>query len=128
MFAISFFKDDATPDYLNTSNAYFLLNAESRLSLITQFPAFWISALLYSLTFALLPYYIVKIVCSDEYALYLLYILLAVAAAEYALVFINHPQIDHAIIPKINRLYHSPIFTLFFLAAYRINNRMKNAR
>jgi hypothetical protein len=31
------------------------------------------------------------------------------------------------VIPKINRFYHSPIFTLFLLAAFTLNTRFKDA-
>lgn len=128
LFAISFFKDDITPDYLNTPNAYFLKLTGSRLATLSAFSLFWFTAIVYSLAFAIVPYYILKTACNQQFAQYIFILLLLIMIVEYVLIFAANPKIDTAIIPKINRFYHSPIFTLFFLASYTINKRLKNDR
>jgi hypothetical protein len=45
------------------------------------------------------------------------------AVTIYACVFIESSAIDVHLIPKINRYFHSPIFTLFLVAAIKIKRR-----
>lgn len=129
LFALSFFKDDFTPDYLNTENAAFLSPKISHgidrlTSLVSHFP-FWLMAFAYSLAFAVLPYFIIKATCDPVFARYVFLFFLAIFFGEYLLIFMNLKLLDVALIPKINRFYHSPIFSLFLIAAYTLNNRMK---
>jgi hypothetical protein len=127
LFALSFFKDDLTPDYLNTEAAAFLApeNEESRIMSIGSNFSFWFMAFVYSLAFAIIPYYIIKISCDLIFARYVFLLFVAIFLGEYLLILINMKFLDVALIPKINRFYHSPIPTLFLLAAYTINTRMK---
>jgi hypothetical protein len=124
LFAISFFKDDFTPDYLNTSDAAFIGEAPYRLPLLFSHPLFWFKAIVYSSCFCLLPYFILQRATSIGYSLLILCLLIIIMIALYAAVFLNSALLDRSIIPKMNRFFHSPIFTLFFLAAYNINNRL----
>ena len=126
LFAISFFKDDVTPDYLNTHQAQFIGTATNRIETFLEQPQFWIIAIIYSSFFVILPYYIVKRSRNQRFSNYVLIFLLLVMCLEYILILINNNKIDIAIIPKINRFYHSPIFTLFLLASYTVNKRLKN--
>jgi len=127
LFALSFFKDDITPDYLNTEAAAFLApeSAESRImSLGTNF-SFWFIAFVYRLAFAIIPYFIIRLTCDPVFAKYVFILFTAIFLGEYLLILVNIKFLDVALIPKINRFYHSPIPTLFLLAAYTLNSRMK---
>jgi hypothetical protein len=128
LFVISFLKDDITPDFLNTPKALFLKDAPIRLFTLFSNPVFWILAIGYSVLFTVLPYFIMQIACSEQYAKYVLIILASIAVSEYVMIWANYQVLDHYIIPKVNRFYHSPLFTLFFFAAYTINRRMTNVR
>jgi hypothetical protein len=127
LFAISLFKDDFSPDFLNTDNAAFIGSADNRFASLIEFPFFWFRALLYSTLFCVFPYHIIKTATKTRaYAEWVLRVLLLVFLAEYVLIFIHADLLDHNIIPKINRLYHSPLATLFFLAAFNINTKFSS--
>lgn len=127
LFAVSFLKDDFSPDYLNTPSAAFLETAPSRIQTLFEFPAFWLGAIAYSIVFIVLPYRIFLFSSNKKYASVILMALSAVAVLLYLMVLINIPKLDTAVIPKINRFYHSPIITLFLLAAFTLNTRFKDA-
>ena len=125
LFAVSFFKDQFTPDYLNTENAAFLKSNLPRWHTIFENPTFWLKAIAFSGIFVLIPYTICNVTPqfhSKQYVV--LIILISIIMAEYVLVLINLPLIDKAIVPKINRIYHSPVITLFLLAAFTLDNRV----
>jgi hypothetical protein len=127
LFAISFFKDDITPDYLNTPAAHFLASDSTvRITSFALYPWFWINALIYSAVFAVLPYFILVRATNKTYAKWVLLLLVLIVSIEYVGIFIHHPKLDTAFIPKINRFYHSPLFTLFFLAAFTVNKQFSN--
>jgi hypothetical protein len=123
LFVLSFFKDDFSPDFLNTPDASLIGQSEQRLQTIFEFPSFWLSAIVYSALFFILPYYIFTVATRHSFATTIATILMMVAILEYLLIFANQPLLDEAIIPKINRFYHSPLFTLFFLAAFTLHSR-----
>jgi hypothetical protein len=127
LFVVSFFKDDFSPDYFNTPDAEFIGTVPSRLRSLFQFPGFWLCAFAYSMVFLIIPYRIFLFSSNRTFANVVLVTLTGVIVLEYVLIFCNVPLLDKAIIPKINRLYHSPIFTLFTLAAFTINTRLKDA-
>jgi hypothetical protein len=130
LFILSFFKDNLTPDYLNSPAAAFLdpaLNAgTSRIYLIVPHRVFWIKAVCYSALFSVLPYTILRKSSNPVFARYVLYCFAAIGTGLYILILANNRLLDTAIVPKINRFYHSPILTLFLVAAYSINNRLKD--
>jgi hypothetical protein len=125
LFAISFFKDDFSPDYLNTPDAAFLGDLSNRPHSVFDFPLFWISAFAYSCLFCVLPYYTLKSGTNRSFAKTVAGLFLLIMLAEYLMILLGNNRLDTSIIPKVNRFYHSPIFTLFFLAAFTINNRLK---
>jgi hypothetical protein len=125
LFAISFFKDDFTPDYLNTPDARFIEQAHSRFHTLFEFPSFWLTAIIYSLLFCVLPYFVLRNATTQSFANIIFVLLIAVIVMEYSMIFIGTASIDRYIIPKVNRSFHSPLFTLFFLAAFTVNNRLK---
>ncbi len=127
LFAISFFKDDITPDYLNTPDAHFLASENiNRFASLIQHPWFWSKAIVYSGIFAVLPFFILLRTTHKTYAKWVLWLLLLIVGMEYVGILVHQPRLDMAIIPKINRFYHSPLFTLFFLAAFTVNKRLNN--
>lgn len=132
LFTLSFFKDEFTPDYLNSETALFLspdnLAGVSRTSTIIPHYSFWLMAFGYSFVFVLLPYYIINLCTGPAFSQLVFWGLFAVLLGEYVMIFINSSFLDHAIIPKINRFYHSPIITLFLIAAYTINDRIKDGK
>jgi hypothetical protein len=127
LFAVSFLKDDFSPDYLNTPNAAFLETAPSRFQTLFEFPSFWLCAIAYSAVFIVLPYRIFLFSSNKQFATLILLTLSAVAVLLYLMVFSNIPKLDTVVIPKINRFFHSPIITLFLLAAFTLNTRFKDA-
>jgi hypothetical protein len=132
LFTLSFFKDEFTPDYLNSDSALFLspdsLGGASRTSTIISHLTFWLMAMGYSFVFVLLPYYIITLCTGPVFSQLVFWGLLAIVIVEYIMIFMNISLFDYAIIPKINRFYHSPIITLFFIAAYTINDRIKDGK
>ncbi len=127
LFAVSFLKDDFSPDYLNTPDAAFLETAPSRFQTIFEYPSFWFAAFAYSIVFIVLPYRIFLFSSNKKFANMILLTLFSVATVLYLMVFIQIPQLDTIVIPKINRFYHSPSITLFLLAAFTLNTRFKDA-
>lgn len=126
LFAVSFFKDDVTPDYLNTDAAYFLKEAPSRISTVISNPWFWLKSFVYSSLFVYLPYVILSRSTSLAFAKMIAILFIAIAIGLYMMIWIQVPRLDISVIPKINRFFHSPIFTLFFLASFTINKRMQS--
>ena len=121
LFWISFYKDDITPDYKNTSNALFLdpglSGHEGNLSTLVSHRYFWIVSFLYSGLFILLPWAIVLLLFDKKTAMIAGVILTGFFIVEYLLVFIHIPIFSDHILPKVNRYFHSPIITFFLIAA-----------
>jgi RsiW-degrading membrane proteinase PrsW (M82 family) len=115
LIVLSFFKDLITPDYLNSPHAKFIqeLSTADILKSHLNSPIFWILSYGYTLTFILLPYFILKLKFNNRSAKILLYILISLAVVEYACIYINHPFLYKLVVPKINRYLHAP-FILFF--------------
>lgn len=126
LFAVSFLKDDFSPDYLNTPDAAFLGEVPSRFGTLFQHPGFWLGAIAYSIVFIVLPYRIFLFSSNVKFARMVMLTLTSAAVLLYLLVFLNIPKLDTIVIPKLNRFYHSPIITLFLLAAFTLNTRFKD--
>lgn len=122
----SFFKDELTPDYLNTPAAAFLsAPAEGpRVATLGSHTGFWIASVLYSLLFVLLPYFIIRLYSANRnLARLVLAVHAGVCILIYLMVFAGSTTLDRAIIPKLNRYFHSPIMTLFFIAAFTLSRK-----
>ncbi|MEI6508502.1 MAG: hypothetical protein WCO54_08445 [Bacteroidota bacterium] len=123
LLGLSFLKDNFSPDYYNTNNAFFMhpMFHVSRIgSLFTQ-EMFWLAAILYSLLFIIFPYLIVTYYFNNQKISKLTFwILAAMCLCLYALIFTGNATIDKAIVPKINRYFHSPIMLMFFVATFTL--------
>lgn len=128
LIVISLYKDEITPDYKNTPSAYFLNPKHNNYLGVLQshrtYPQFWILAYLYSLSFVIIPYLVVRLLYSKEIGLIALYLLSATLFVEYFIVWAEIPVLVERILPKINRYFHSPIICLFLIAAFTL---LKNA-
>jgi hypothetical protein len=130
LLGLSFLKDSFSPDFLNSPSAHFL-NSDYHLARLASFKTqgmFWFVAILYSLLFVFLPYKIIDFYFKNAIlSKFTLYTLAAICVSIYLMIFINSSLLDHAIIPKVNRYFHSPIIVLFFIAAFTIlkNENMK---
>jgi len=123
---LSLLKDDFTPDYLNTPDASFLAPQNltgSRFSTIFTQPFFWLCSILYSIIFILIPVYVLYLKNELKLAKWFGIAISMAAVTIYACVFIESSAIDVHLIPKINRYFHSPILTLFLVAAIKIKTR-----
>ncbi len=123
---LSFFKDDFSPDYRNTPSASFLDPqnlTSSRIDTLATHPAFWIFAIIYSLIFIGIPAFVLWLKDEKKLARIILWILSFLAVAMYVMIFFESRFLDVHIITKINRYFHSPVFTLFLIAAIKIRNR-----
>ena len=128
LLGLSFFKDNFSPDFLNSPSAHFL-NPEYHVarfaSLKTQ-GMFWFAAVLYSLLFIYLPYKIIHFYFENLMLTnFTLLALSAMCASIYIMIFLNFHLLDHGIIPKVNRYFHSPIIVMFFIAAFTIIKNRK---
>ncbi|MCC7532821.1 MAG: hypothetical protein IT246_02645 [Bacteroidia bacterium] len=124
LFAISLLKDVFTPDYRNTPNADFLnpVNLQtSRIETLFIKPLFWLGAMFYSLVFLALPTLIIHILFGNKSLTKFTFALLAIFLfVLYSSIFINSAILDEVLVSKVNRYVHSPILTLFFIAAFKI--------
>lgn len=124
LFIISLGKDYITPDYLNTPSATFLNpHHPSYLPIGASHlahPAFWLVAYCYSILFIIIPTGIVYNLSSKELLKPVLYLFVGVFLFEYALLYSQHSIAIKNILPKINRYFHSPLITLFLLAAFTL--------
>lgn len=128
--AISFFKDELTPDYRNTLNAAFLapenLNVSRFQTLSSHWP-FWTKSMLYSLCFIAVPALVIHFAFQNKkltQATFGLHLLLVIIL--YTCVFINSKTLDVIVVSKVNRYLHSPIITLFLWAAFTLTSRQEN--
>lgn len=122
----SLLKDDFTPDYLNTPNASFLDPKNlsgSRFSTIFTHPFFWFCSILYTIIFIFIPVYVLYLKNEPKLAKWCGIALAITALTLYACIFIESSAIDVHLTPKINRYFHSPIFTLFLVTAIKIKTR-----
>jgi hypothetical protein len=123
---LSLVKDDFTPDYLNTPAASFLSpqNLEgTRISSVCAYPFFWFCSILYTCLFVCIPAYALYLRNEVKLARWCGILLTGAAVLLYVLIFIESTAIDIHLVPKLNRYFHSPIFTLFLVAAIKIKNR-----
>ena len=123
---LSLLKDDFTPDYLNTPDASFLAPQNlsgSRFSTVLMHPFFWFCSILYSIIFIFIPIYVLYLKNELKLAKWCGIALTFAAIMLYVSIFLESSAIDVHLIPKINRYFHSPIFTLFLVAAIQIKNR-----
>lgn len=124
LLVISLAKDSITPDYLNTPSAAFLNpNHPSYLSIGASHlahPAFWLMAYCYSLLFIVIPAGVIYNLSSKALLKPVLYLLVGVFLFEYLLLFSQQTIAVKHILPKINRYFHSPLITLFLLAAFTL--------
>jgi len=123
---LSLLKDDFTPDYLNTPDASFLAPQNlsvSRLSTVLTNPFFWFCSILYTIFFILIPVYVLYLKNELKPAKWCGIALSIAAVALYASIFLESKSLDVHLIPKINRYFHSPIFTLFLVAAIKIKTK-----
>ncbi|MES2559849.1 MAG: hypothetical protein V4590_08930 [Bacteroidota bacterium] len=124
---ISLGKDYITPDYLNTPSAVCLNpNHPSYLPIGAShltYPWFWIHAYLYSLLFIIIPACIIYNFSSKDLLKPALYLFAGVFVFEYLLLFSQQTIAVKHILPKINRYFHSPLITLFLLAAFTLYNQ-----
>lgn len=126
LIGFSFLKDLFTPDYLNSPAAGFLApqNLEdSRLQTLATHWDFWLKSVLYSILFIGIPALVLGLMGEPKIARWVFIILSVVCVLLYVCVFIQSKALDIHLIPKINRYFHSPIFTLFLIAAVNIRNR-----
>ncbi len=123
LLGLSFLKDNFSPDFLNSPGAHFL-NPDyhvARFASIKTQGMFWFAAFLYSLLFIYLPYKIIHFYFKNAMLTkFTLLTLSAICASIYVMIFMNLNILDHGIIPKVNRYFHSPIMALFFIAAFTI--------
>lgn len=124
LLACSMFKDDITPDYLNTPTA-FMLNPvndpyQSIQELYKSHSLFWIKAHLFSLLFIAIPTLLISIWYNKQLAMFTLYLLVGVYVIEYAIIWAQHPILSIHVLPKVNRYFHSPFITLFLFAAFTL--------
>jgi hypothetical protein len=121
---ISFFKDFITPDYLNSPAANFLNPKHStNLSIIElyyTYPLFWIKAHLYSALFVIIPSLIIYQWYNIELARITFIVLLLLYFLEYLIVWLHIPSLNIHLLPKLNRYFHSPFISLFFVAAFTL--------
>jgi general stress protein CsbA len=123
LIAMSFFKDNFTPDYLNSPEAFFLnpINHLSRISTLQTHYQFWLMSFLYSLIFIIFPFCIIHLYFGNKtLSRFVMIILMVIFALIYLMIFANSSILDKAIIPKINRYFHSPIIVFFFVAAFTL--------
>lgn len=124
LLVISLAKDYITPDYLNTPSATFLNpNHPSYLPIGASHlahPAFWLIAYFYSLLFIIIPAAIIYNLSSKELLKPVLCLFIGAFLFEYALLYSQHAIALKNILPKINRYFHSPLITLFLLAAFTL--------
>jgi hypothetical protein len=124
LIVISFFKDDFTPDYRNTSAASFLNPdnlTEPRLATLYTHAWFWIKSIVYSTCFIVLPILIIK--HSFEHiglTKFTTLLLISLMVILYVAIFINLRSIDVILVSKLNRYLHSPILTMFLWATFTI--------
>lgn len=130
LIGFSFMKDLFTPDYLNSPSASFLAPQNlhtSRISTIISHSGFWLAAGLYSMIFIIIPVFVLWLKEEPAIAKWVLVILTVLGLVLYLSVFLSKPGLDIHLIPKINRYFHSPVFTLFLIAAIKIRNRQINS-
>jgi len=123
LLGFSFFKDNFSPDFLNSPSARFLdpVYHVARFTSIKTDSIYWLAAILYSLIFIYLPYKIVAFYFENNVLTkFTLYALTAMCTSIYIMIFLNMHILDYGIIPKVNRYFHSPIIVLFFIAAFTI--------
>lgn len=128
MLGLSFLKDEFSPDYFNSVSALFLFPGYhvSRIASLETQSLFWFAALMYSSMFIIFPYLIMQFIFDDKkLAKAVLITLIAMCFIIYFLIFVNNAVIDKAIIPKLNRYFHSPIMLMFFIASFTILKRTK---
>jgi FtsH-binding integral membrane protein len=122
--AVSFFKDEITPDYRNTPHAGFLSPqylATSRAATLFSHTGFWLLAATYSLCFIVLPVLIIRFAFNNrQLTRFTLWLHIGLVAMLYAAVFLNSTTVDMIFVSKVNRYLHSPIITLFLWAAFTI--------
>jgi hypothetical protein len=130
LLVISVFKDDITPDYRNTPNAAFLSPEtlqSSRISTLLTHPLFWLSALIYTILFTLLPTLIIKFTFQQKsLTAFTSYVLGCISILLYLAIFANSPLLDQVVVSKVNRYLHSPILVLFLWAAYTLTTSIKH--
>jgi hypothetical protein len=121
---LSLAKDYITPDYLNTPSATFLNpNHPSYIPIWASHqvhPAFWLLAYTYSIVFIIVPAAIIYNLSSKELLKPVLIIFVAIFVIEYGLVYSQQSIATKHILPKVNRYFHSPLITLFLLAAFTL--------
>ncbi len=121
---ISLAKDSITPDYLNTPSATFLNPYHPSYLPIgashLAHPSFWLIAYGYSILFIIIPAGIIYNLSSKELLKPVLFLFIGVFLFEYILLYSQQPIAVKHILPKINRYFHSPLITLFLLAAFTL--------
>ncbi len=122
---VSLGKDLFTPDYLNTPTASFLQpNQNNGLTdIFIHHPGFWVLSFLYSVLFIILPFLIIRIIYKNQMAMFSLWILMALALTIYLMAWSQIDFLQHHILPKFNRYFHSPILTFILVAIFNINKR-----
>jgi hypothetical protein len=130
LFIISIFKDDLTPDYLNTPSAFFMnpenIGYVSALISHQHYPLFWVKAYCYSLLFIAIPSAISFFLFPRPLFFITVGLLAGVCVIEYGILFSGYaPAIVH-VLPKLNRYFHSPLITLFLLAAFTLYQQYDN--
>jgi len=128
LLGLSFLKDEFSPDYFNSISALFLYPGYhvSRFASLHTQSLFWFAALMYSLMFIIFPYLIMRFLFEEKkLAVSVLITLIVMCVIIYVLIFMNSEVLDRAIIPKLNRYFHSPIMLMFFVASFTILKRSK---
>jgi peptidoglycan/LPS O-acetylase OafA/YrhL len=130
LFILGLFKDRITPDYHNSPVSVFLNPASNSYigvgSSHIKYPLYWSLAYLYSISFVVIPYIIIRLLYDHKVALFTLYVLLAILFAEYIIVWVENPKLSLHILPKLNRYLHSPFITLFLIAALTLYKNADN--
>ncbi|MBP9186192.1 MAG: hypothetical protein KBE91_11570 [Bacteroidia bacterium] len=125
--ALSLLKDNITPDYRNTPAANFLsikVLTTSRLETLFTHTLFWIKALLYSISYIILPTILIHFAFRQAaLSKFTLLLLCGITLLLYTSIFIQSASLDHILVSKVNRYLHSPIIILFLWAAFTITKQ-----
>jgi hypothetical protein len=127
LLGLGIFKDEITPDYLNSPSAYFLNPNHPNYIGIWQshikMPMYWTLAYSYSLLHIIIPAYIIRLLYSKLEARYTLYILFCIFLIQYGILYTNVDFMVTKVLTKINRYFHSPILTFMLIAVFTLFNK-----
>ena len=122
LFVLSVFKDKYTPDYRNTPDAFFLKNPDGgRINTLLTTSTFWVKAIFYSLGILITSISSVHFFFNKKKLTQITVLInVVVLITIYLAIFYQNQWVDVVLVSKLNRYFHSPILTLFLMAAFKI--------